>query len=76
MILIIDLNIFNFYDFSYPKNLRMKQLNDLFSVPEICLLSNITEYFERKHIAYNPEILFYDTQVLLFSLKKILFSLL
>ncbi|KAH9370900.1 hypothetical protein HPB48_019735 [Haemaphysalis longicornis] len=41
---------------------RMKQLNDLFSVPEICLLSNVTEYFERHNIAYNPEILFFDIQ--------------
>lgn len=42
---------------------RMKQLNDLFSVPEICLLSNVTEYFEKNNIAYHPEILSYDIQV-------------
>ncbi|GBM02043.1 5'-nucleotidase domain-containing protein 3 [Araneus ventricosus] len=41
---------------------RMKQLNDLFSVPEICLLSNVTDYFEKKNIAYHPEILSYDIQ--------------
>ncbi|XP_076370821.1 5'-nucleotidase domain-containing protein 3-like isoform X2 [Tachypleus tridentatus] len=41
---------------------RMKQLNDLFSVPEICLLSNVTEYFEKHNIAYHPEILFNDIQ--------------
>lgn len=41
----------------------MKQLNDLFSVPEICLLSNVTEYFEKQNIAYHPEILSHDVQV-------------
>lgn len=42
---------------------KMKQLNDLFSVPEICLLANVTEYFIRNNIPYCPEILFYDVQV-------------
>ncbi|XP_076356800.1 5'-nucleotidase domain-containing protein 3-like isoform X1 [Tachypleus tridentatus] len=41
---------------------QMKQLNDLFTVPEICLLSNVTEYFEKHNIAYHPEILFNDIQ--------------
>lgn len=42
---------------------KMKQLNDLFSVPEVCLLANVTEYFIRNKIPYCPEILFYDVQV-------------
>ncbi|CAG2162305.1 unnamed protein product [Oppiella nova] len=46
------------------EQLPMKQLNDLFSVPEICLLSNVTEYFIKNNIPYHPEILFNDTQVL------------
>ena len=50
----------------------MKQLNDLFSVPEICLLSNITEYFNRSHIAYHPEILFYDVQNAVQSIHPIM----
>ncbi|XP_067636540.1 5'-nucleotidase domain-containing protein 3 [Eurosta solidaginis] len=39
---------------------KMVQLADLFSVPEMCLLCNVAEYFERNHIDYNPEILFHD----------------
>ncbi|CAD7001989.1 unnamed protein product [Ceratitis capitata] len=38
----------------------MVQLADLFSVPEMCLLCNVAEYFEKNHIDYNPEILFHD----------------
>ncbi|KAF7495408.1 5'-nucleotidase domain-containing protein 3 [Sarcoptes scabiei] len=41
-------------------NVRMKQLNDLFSVPEMCLLSNVTEYFIQNNIPYYPEILYHD----------------
>ncbi|XP_049517610.1 5'-nucleotidase domain-containing protein 3-like isoform X1 [Dermacentor silvarum] len=51
---------------------RMKQLNDLFSVPEICLLSNVTEYFERHNIAYNPEILFFDIQNAISSIHPVI----
>jgi hypothetical protein len=51
----------------------MKQLNDLFSVPEICLLSNVAEYFKRHSIHYHPEILFFDIQV---SIKLVLYTLL
>ncbi|XP_020714973.1 5'-nucleotidase domain-containing protein 3 isoform X1 [Ceratitis capitata] len=39
---------------------KMVQLADLFSVPEMCLLCNVAEYFEKNHIDYNPEILFHD----------------
>ena len=35
-----------------PDTLQMKQLNDLFSVPEICLLSQIAEFFSRNQISY------------------------
>lgn len=42
----------------------MVQLADLFSVPEMCLLCNVAEYFERNHVAYHPEILFRDIKVL------------
>lgn len=38
----------------------MIQLADLFSVPEMCLLCNVAEYFEKNHIDYHPEILFHD----------------
>ncbi|GFY61305.1 5'-nucleotidase domain-containing protein 3 [Trichonephila inaurata madagascariensis] len=41
---------------------RMRQLNDLFSVPEICLLSTVTEYFIRNKIPHHPEILSHDVQ--------------
>ncbi|XP_019871292.2 5'-nucleotidase domain-containing protein 3 isoform X2 [Aethina tumida] len=41
---------------------KMVQLADLFSVPEMCLLCNVTDYFERNHIDYHPEILFRDVK--------------
>ncbi|XP_069678352.1 5'-nucleotidase domain-containing protein 3 isoform X2 [Periplaneta americana] len=41
---------------------KMVQLADLFSVPEMCLLCNVAEYFERNHIDYHPEILFRDVK--------------
>lgn len=40
----------------------MVQLADLFSVPEMCLLCQVAEYFERNHIDYHPEILFNDVK--------------
>lgn len=41
----------------------MVQLADLFSVPEMCLLCNVAEHFERNHVDYHPEILFRDIKV-------------
>ncbi|XP_014280301.1 5'-nucleotidase domain-containing protein 3 isoform X1 [Halyomorpha halys] len=41
---------------------KMVQLADLFSVPEMCLLCNVAEYFERNNIDYNPQILFQDVK--------------
>lgn len=58
------------------EDLRMKQLNDLFSVPEICLLSNVTEYFMKNNISYNPEILFYDVQNAVQSIHPIMHEML
>lgn len=42
---------------------KMVQLADMFSVPEMGLLCNIAEYFERNGIDYHPEILFRDVKV-------------
>nr|CAH7721784.1 unnamed protein product [Callosobruchus chinensis] len=39
---------------------KMVQLADLFSVPEMCLICNVADYFEKKHFDYHPEILFRD----------------
>lgn len=44
----------------------MVQLADLFSVPEISLLCNVAEYFEKEQLNYHPEILFRDVKVSLF----------
>ncbi|XP_046383432.1 5'-nucleotidase domain-containing protein 3 isoform X2 [Ischnura elegans] len=41
---------------------KMVQMADLFSVPEMGLLSNVTEYFLSKGIDYHPEILFHDVK--------------
>lgn len=42
---------------------KMVQLADLFSVPEISLLCNVAEYFEKEQLNYHPEILFRDVKV-------------
>lgn len=42
---------------------KMVQLADLFSVPEMGLLCNVAEYFEKNHFDYHPEILFRDVKV-------------
>lgn len=41
----------------------MVQLADLFSVPEINLLCNVSEYFQQQRLDYHPEILFSDVKV-------------
>ncbi|XP_066255443.1 5'-nucleotidase domain-containing protein 3 [Euwallacea similis] len=41
---------------------KMVQLADLFSVPEMVLICNVADHFERNHIDYHPEILFRDIQ--------------
>lgn len=41
----------------------MAQLADLFSVPEMSLLCNATEFFVNNHIDYHPDILFRDVKV-------------
>ncbi|XP_054709847.1 5'-nucleotidase domain-containing protein 3-like [Uloborus diversus] len=61
---------------SSSESTRMKQLNDLFSVPEICLLSNVTEYFEQNNIAYHPEILSYDIQNAVQSIHPVMHKML
>ncbi|XP_076435703.1 5'-nucleotidase domain-containing protein 2-like [Babylonia areolata] len=38
----------------------MHQMIDLFAIPEISLISQITEYFNQNGIAYDPEYVFYD----------------
>ncbi|XP_063219793.1 5'-nucleotidase domain-containing protein 3 isoform X2 [Bacillus rossius redtenbacheri] len=46
---------------SYLKQ-KMMQLADLFSVPEMGLLCNVAEHFEKNQIEYHPEILFRDVK--------------
>ncbi|CAF4793665.1 unnamed protein product [Pieris macdunnoughi] len=41
---------------------KMVHLADLFSVPEMGLLCNVAEYFNKNHIDYHPEILFLDVK--------------
>ena len=41
----------------------MIQLADLFSVPEIVLLCNLTDYFSNRNVDYDPAILFRDVKV-------------
>jgi hypothetical protein len=48
----------------------MIQLADLFSVPEMYLMLTVTEYFNRNHIDYHPEILFRDVKVSFFHFQE------
>lgn len=41
----------------------MAQLADLFSLPEMNLLCNVTEYLRQNNIDYHPESLFRDVKV-------------
>ncbi|XP_026287604.1 5'-nucleotidase domain-containing protein 3 isoform X2 [Frankliniella occidentalis] len=41
---------------------KMVQLADLFSVPEMSLLCNVLDYFQRHQIDFHPEILFSDVK--------------
>lgn len=50
-------------DYVFQDSSKMAQLADLFSVPEMSLLCNITEYFEQNNIDYHPDILFRDVKV-------------
>ncbi|XP_060063842.1 5'-nucleotidase domain-containing protein 3-like [Ylistrum balloti] len=40
----------------------MHQLVDLFAVPEMTLLADVTEFFMQKEIPYDPEYVFYDVR--------------
>lgn len=60
----LTLVVCGFQHFSFQSHSRkMIQLADLFSVPEMYLMSTVTEYFNRNHIDYHPEILFRDVKV-------------
>lgn len=52
----------NLFYFQYGRG-KMVQLADLFSVPEINLLCNVSEYFQQQKLNYHPEILFSDVKV-------------
>ncbi|XP_054152989.1 5'-nucleotidase domain-containing protein 3-like [Oppia nitens] len=58
------------------EQIRMKQLNDLFSVPEICLLSKVTDYFIKNNITYHPEIIFNDVQNAVQSIHPVIHKML
>ncbi|KAG1687824.1 5'-nucleotidase domain-containing protein 3 [Nymphon striatum] len=57
-VLVLEIGLFQFDQVS-----TMVQLSDLFSVPEILLLSQVTEYFQKHNIPYHPQILFQDVKV-------------
>lgn len=40
------------------------QLNDLFSVPEICLIADVVEYFSENHITFHPRHLYDDVRAI------------
>ncbi|XP_071441544.1 5'-nucleotidase domain-containing protein 3 isoform X2 [Hetaerina americana] len=54
---------------------KMVQMADLFSVPEMGLLCNVTEYFLSKGIDYHPEILFHDVKNSIRSVHPIMHTI-
>lgn len=54
---------------------KMVQLADLFSLSEMSLLSNVTEFFERNGVDYHPEILFRDIKVRRSSQQSLEYSI-
>lgn len=54
------------------KGAKMQQLNDLFSLPEMGLLTNVTEYFENHGVAYHPENLFWDVRTAIQSIHPVM----
>lgn len=59
--ILLEVVVYN--DYLIQGSSAMAQLADLFSVPEMSLLCNITEYFVQNHIDYHPDILFRDVKV-------------
>lgn len=49
--------------FLVNRSMKMVQLCDLFSVPEMNLLCNVIEYLYRNNIDYHPQSLFWDVKV-------------
>ncbi|XP_030378667.1 5'-nucleotidase domain-containing protein 3 isoform X2 [Scaptodrosophila lebanonensis] len=58
--------------YRHNTNSKMVQLADLFSVPEMCLLCNVIEYFEGNRIDYNPEIVFHDIKTAMGSCHPVM----
>lgn len=52
----------------------MKQLLDLFSLPEVSLITNVVEYFEKNKLDYDSVSLFHDIAVSLLFAVFITFS--
>ncbi|XP_002738625.1 5'-nucleotidase domain-containing protein 3-like [Saccoglossus kowalevskii] len=53
----IPLSLMNSF---YGSGGHMRQMMDLFSIPEMTLLANVIQYFIEKNIPYDPEYLFFD----------------
>ena len=49
-------------DQSYTGGESLRQLMDIFSIPEMMLLANVVDYFVKKNIPYDPRILFENVQ--------------
>ena len=47
---------------SYVGGESLRQLMDIFSMPEMMLLANVVEYFDQKGIRFDPRILFENVQ--------------
>ncbi|OTF76694.1 5'-nucleotidase domain-containing protein-like protein, partial [Euroglyphus maynei] len=74
--LITNVSFFPLHNQQLKENVRMKQLNDLFSVPEMCLLSNVTENFIQNNIPYYPEILYHDVTSAIRSIHPVIHKML
>ena len=48
---------------SYVGGETLRQLMDIFSLPEMMLLANVVDYFDEKNIRFDPKILFENVQL-------------
>lgn len=49
-------------DQSYTGGESLKQLMDIFSMPEMMLLANVVDFFDKQNISFDPRILFENVQ--------------
>lgn len=57
-------------DFFYGANARLRQLTDIFSMPEVTLLANLIQYFKDNDIVFAPNHLYWDVKKAISAVHK------